>query len=54
MTDLHLSVRSKAYCKRYQDNQIKAEFYVLGNEVELYPEAARKIVRDGHDIQDPS
>jgi peptidoglycan/xylan/chitin deacetylase (PgdA/CDA1 family) len=37
-----------------QDNQIKAEFYVLGNEVELYPEAARKIVRDGHDIQNHS
>ena len=37
-----------------RDNQIKAEFYVLGNEVELYPDAARKIVRDGHDIQNHS
>lgn len=37
-----------------QENEIKAEFYVLGNEVEQYPEAARMIVRHGHDIQNHS
>ena len=37
-----------------QENEIKAEFYVLGNEVEQYPEAARMIVRQGHDIQNHS
>lgn len=35
-------------------NEIKAEFYVLGSEVEQYPEAARMIVREGHDIQNHS
>ena len=29
-------------------NEIKAEFYVLGSEVEQYPDAARMIVREGH------
>jgi peptidoglycan/xylan/chitin deacetylase (PgdA/CDA1 family) len=33
---------------------IKAEFYVLGSEVEQYPEATRMIVREGHDIQNHS
>jgi peptidoglycan/xylan/chitin deacetylase (PgdA/CDA1 family) len=37
-----------------QENEIKAEFYVLGSEVEQYPEAARMIVRQGHDIQNHS
>ena len=37
-----------------QENEIKAEFYVHGNEVEQYPEAARMIVRQGHDIQNHS
>lgn len=37
-----------------QENEIRAEFYVLGNEVEQYPEAARMIVRQGHDIQNHS
>src|SRR6188768_4145442 len=35
-------------------NEIKAEFYVLGSEVKQYPEAARMIVREGHDIQNHS
>lgn len=35
-------------------NEIKAEFYVLGSEVIRYPEAARMIVREGHDIQNHS
>ena len=35
-------------------NEIKAEFYVLGSEVEQYPEAARMIVREGHAIQNHS
>ena len=30
-----------------EEKGIKAEFYVLGNEVEQYPEAARMIVRQG-------
>jgi peptidoglycan/xylan/chitin deacetylase (PgdA/CDA1 family) len=34
-----------------QEQEIKAEFYVLGNEVEQYPDAARMIVRQGHNIQ---
>ena len=37
-----------------QENESKAEFYVLGSEVEQYPEAARMIVRQGHDIQNHS
>ncbi|MDQ3186399.1 MAG: polysaccharide deacetylase family protein, partial [Pseudomonadota bacterium] len=37
-----------------QENEIKAEFYVLGSEVEQYPDAARMIVRQGHDIQNHS
>jgi peptidoglycan/xylan/chitin deacetylase (PgdA/CDA1 family) len=37
-----------------QEQEIKAEFYVLGNEVEQYPDAARMIVRQGHDIQNHS
>ena len=35
-------------------NEIKVEFYVLGSEVKQYPEAARMIVREGHDIQNHS
>ena len=35
-------------------NEIKAEFYVLGSEVEQYPDAARMIVREGHGIQNHS
>lgn len=35
-------------------NEIKAEFYVLGSEVKQYPDAARMIVREGHDIQNHS
>ncbi|PTR16009.1 peptidoglycan/xylan/chitin deacetylase (PgdA/CDA1 family) [Nitrosospira sp. Nsp2] len=35
-------------------NEIKAEFYVLGSEVEQYPDAARMIVREGHSIQNHS
>jgi peptidoglycan/xylan/chitin deacetylase (PgdA/CDA1 family) len=35
-------------------NEIKAEFYVLGSEVEQHPEAARMIVREGHFIQNHS
>jgi peptidoglycan-N-acetylglucosamine deacetylase len=35
-------------------NEIKAEFYVLGSEVEQYPDAARMIVREGHAIQNHS
>jgi peptidoglycan/xylan/chitin deacetylase (PgdA/CDA1 family) len=35
-------------------NGIKAEFYVLGSEVEQYPDAARMIVREGHSIQNHS
>ena len=34
-----------------KENEIKAEFFVLGNEVEQYPQVARMIVRQGHDIQ---
>lgn len=37
-----------------QENDIRAEFYVLGSEVKQYPEAARMIVRQGHDIQNHS
>ena len=37
-----------------KEQEIKAEFYVLGSEVRLYPEAARKIVQQGHDIQNHS
>lgn len=37
-----------------QSNAIKAEFYVLGSEVERYPVAARSIVRRGHKIQNHS
>ena len=36
------------------ENEIRAEFYVLGNEVRRYPDAARKIVRLGHHIQNHS
>lgn len=35
-------------------NEIKAEFYVLGSEVKQYPDAARKIVEQGHTIQNHS
>jgi peptidoglycan/xylan/chitin deacetylase (PgdA/CDA1 family) len=35
-------------------NEIKAEFYVLGSEVEQHPDAARMIVREGHGIQNHS
>lgn len=35
-------------------NEIKAEFYVLGSEVEQYPDVARMIVREGHGIQNHS
>ena len=35
-------------------NEIKAEFYVLGSEVEQYPDAARMIAREGHAIQNHS
>ena len=34
-----------------KEKEIKAEFFVLGNEVEQYPQAARMIVRQGHDLQ---
>lgn len=37
-----------------RENEIKAEFYVLGEEVRQYPEATRKIVEQGHDIQNHS
>ncbi|SCY31412.1 Peptidoglycan/xylan/chitin deacetylase, PgdA/CDA1 family [Nitrosospira sp. Nl5] len=37
-----------------QRHEIRAEFYVLGSEVKQYPEAARMIVRQGHDIQNHS
>ncbi len=37
-----------------QQEEIKAEFYVLGDEVRQYPEAARMIVGQGHDIQNHS
>lgn len=36
------------------ENGIRAEFYVLGDEVRRYPDAARKIVRLGHAIQNHS
>lgn len=36
------------------ENEIRAEFYVLGDEVRRYPDAARKIVRLGHHIQNHS
>lgn len=35
-------------------NEIKAEFYVLGSEVEQHPASARMIVREGHGIQNHS
>jgi peptidoglycan/xylan/chitin deacetylase (PgdA/CDA1 family) len=35
-------------------NEIKAEFYLLGSEVEQHPDAARMIVREGHGIQNHS
>jgi peptidoglycan/xylan/chitin deacetylase (PgdA/CDA1 family) len=37
-----------------QKNAIKAEFYVLGSEVQKYPAAARLIVSQGHRIQNHS
>jgi peptidoglycan/xylan/chitin deacetylase (PgdA/CDA1 family) len=37
-----------------EENRIAAEFYVLGGEVKQYPEAARTIVRQGHQIQNHS
>lgn len=37
-----------------RQEEIKAEFYVLGDEVRQYPEAARMIVGQGHDIQNHS
>lgn len=37
-----------------RENDIKAEFYVLGDEVRQFPEAARMIVDQGHDIQNHS
>jgi hypothetical protein len=37
-----------------REHEIRAEFYVLGNEVEQYPDAARLIVRQGHAIQNHS
>ncbi len=37
-----------------QSNAIKAEFYVLGNEVKKYPAAARSILSKGHSIQNHS
>lgn len=37
-----------------RENEIKAEFYVLGEEVRQYPEATRKIAEQGHDIQNHS
>ena len=37
-----------------EENRITAEFYVLGGEVKQYPEAARTIVRQGHQIQNHS
>ena len=36
------------------ENDIKAEFYVLGDEVRQFPQAARKIVDQRHDIQNHS
>ncbi|MGH8762180.1 MAG: polysaccharide deacetylase family protein [Nitrosospira sp.] len=44
----------EAILQTLQENEIKAEFYVLGSEVQQYPEAARMIVRQGHDIQNHS
>ena len=35
-------------------NSITAEFFVLGGEVSRYPEGARKIVAEGHQIQNHS
>ncbi|KPJ87744.1 MAG: polysaccharide deacetylase [Gammaproteobacteria bacterium SG8_11] len=35
-------------------NSIKSEFYVLGNEVKKYPNAAKMIVVQGHKIQNHS
>jgi peptidoglycan/xylan/chitin deacetylase (PgdA/CDA1 family) len=37
-----------------EEKRIIAEFYVLGGEVKQYPEAARTIVRQGHQIQNHS
>jgi peptidoglycan/xylan/chitin deacetylase (PgdA/CDA1 family) len=37
-----------------RENEIKAEFYVLGDEVRQYPGAASMIVAQGHDIQNHS
>ena len=37
-----------------EEKGIIAEFYVLGSEVKQYPEAARRIVRQGHHIQNHS
>ncbi|MBA4141746.1 MAG: polysaccharide deacetylase family protein [Nitrosospira sp.] len=37
-----------------KENEVKAEFYVLGQEVSRFPEAARMIVTRGHDIQNHS
>lgn len=37
-----------------RENEIRAEFYVLGDEVRQYPGAASMIVSQGHDIQNHS
>jgi len=37
-----------------QRNQIKAEFYVLGSEVERNPKDAKEIYNRGHKIQNHS
>lgn len=37
-----------------EQHEIRAEFYVLGEEVRQYPAAARTIVRQGHAIQNHS
>ena len=37
-----------------RENDIKAEFYVLGDEVRQFPEATRMIAEQGHDIRNHS
>lgn len=37
-----------------RENEIKAEFFVLGDEVRRFPDATRRIAEEGHDIQNHS
>lgn len=33
-----------------KDNEVKATFYLIGNEIERYPNEARRIVAEGHEL----